>query len=40
VKPAQGERVMLAFGKHSGPPLHQIDRSYLRWMAEKDFPRT
>ena len=34
----QGERVVLAFGKHSGTPLSQIDKSYLRWMAEKDFP--
>lgn len=34
----QGERVILAFGKHSGTPLHQIDPGYLRWMAERDFP--
>lgn len=34
----QGERVILAFGKHSGTPLTQIERSYLRWMADKDFP--
>ncbi|MBP8807771.1 MAG: DUF3820 family protein [Kofleriaceae bacterium] len=34
----QGERVILAFGKHSGTPLSQIERSYLRWMADKDFP--
>lgn len=34
----QGERVVLAFGKHSGTPLSQIDPGYLRWMAEKDFP--
>ncbi len=33
-----GERVIMAFGKHSGTPLHQIDPGYLRWMAEKDFP--
>ena len=34
----QGERVVMAFGKHSGTPLSQIEKSYLRWMAEKDFP--
>jgi|GEM_PF-179145 len=33
-----GERVIMAFGKHSGTALHQIDPGYLRWMAEKDFP--
>lgn len=33
-----GERVIMAFGKHSGTPLHQIDPSYLKWMAERDFP--
>lgn len=33
-----GERVVMAFGKHSGTPLHQIDRGYLKWMAERDFP--
>ena len=34
----QGERVVMAFGKHSGTPLSQIERSYLKWMADKDFP--
>ncbi len=34
--------VTLGFGKHAGSPLHKIahgpDRSFLRWVMEKDFP--
>lgn len=35
--------VILGFGKHAGSPLHKIahgpDRSFLRWVMEKDFPQ-
>ena len=34
--------VVLGFGKHAGSPLHKIahgpDRSFLRWVLDKDFP--
>lgn len=37
-----GEVVVLGFGKHMGMPLHELasgpDRSFLRWVLEKDFP--
>lgn len=37
-----GEIVVLGFGKHLGVPLHEIasgpERSFLRWVIDKDFP--
>jgi DNA polymerase-3 subunit epsilon len=38
----EGEVVVIGFGKHSGTPLHELaagpDRSFLRWVVERDFP--
>jgi DNA polymerase III epsilon subunit-like protein len=38
----EGEVVVLGFGKHANAPVHQLaagpDRSFLRWVVEKDFP--
>jgi len=38
----EGDVVVLGFGKHSNSPVHQIaagpDRSFLRWVVERDFP--
>jgi DNA polymerase III subunit epsilon len=38
----EGDVVVLGFGKHTNAPLHQIaagpDRSFLRWVVERDFP--
>jgi DNA polymerase-3 subunit epsilon len=38
----EGEVIVLGFGKHMGMPLHELaagpDRSFLRWVIEKDFP--
>jgi DNA polymerase-3 subunit epsilon len=38
----EGDVVVLGFGKHSGAALHQLaagpDRSFLRWVVERDFP--
>ncbi|HET7506589.1 MAG TPA: 3'-5' exonuclease [Kofleriaceae bacterium] len=38
----EGDVIVLGFGKHSNAPLHQIaagpDRSFLRWVVERDFP--
>jgi DNA polymerase-3 subunit epsilon len=37
-----GEVVVIGFGKHMGIPIHELaagpDRSFLRWVLEKDFP--
>ena len=37
-----GEVIVLGFGKHMGMPLHELaagpDRSFLRWVVDKDFP--
>lgn len=37
-----GEVIVLGFGKHMGIPLHELaagpDRSFLRWVVDKDFP--
>jgi DNA polymerase-3 subunit epsilon len=37
-----GEVIVLGFGKHIGAPVHELaagpDRSFLRWVIEKDFP--
>ena len=37
-----GEVIVLGFGKHMGMPLTELaagpDRSFLRWVIEKDFP--
>jgi DNA polymerase-3 subunit epsilon len=38
----EGEVIVLGFGKHMGMPLHELasgpDRSFLRWVIDKDFP--
>jgi len=38
----EGDVVVLGFGKHSNAALHQLaagpDRSFLRWVVERDFP--
>ncbi len=38
----ESEVVVLGFGKHANAALHQLaagpDRSFLRWVVEKDFP--
>jgi DNA polymerase-3 subunit epsilon len=38
----EGDVVVLGFGKHSSAPVHQLaagpDRSFLRWVVERDFP--
>ncbi|HEY4243842.1 MAG TPA: 3'-5' exonuclease [Kofleriaceae bacterium] len=38
---AEGE-IVLGFGKHSGAKVHELaagpDRSFLRWVVDKDFP--
>jgi DNA polymerase-3 subunit epsilon len=38
----EGDVVVLGFGKHSNAPIHQLaagpDRSFLRWVVERDFP--
>jgi hypothetical protein len=38
----EGEVVVLGFGKHANAPVHQLaagpDRSFLRWVVERDFP--
>jgi DNA polymerase-3 subunit epsilon len=37
-----GDVVVLGFGKHTNAPLHVLaagpDRSFLRWVVERDFP--
>src|SRR5689334_7037097 len=38
----EGDIVVVGFGKHTSAPLHQLaagpDRSFLRWVIERDFP--
>lgn len=38
----ENDVIVLGFGKHMGMPLHELaagpDRSFLRWVLEKDFP--
>jgi DNA polymerase III subunit epsilon len=38
----ENEVIVLGFGKHMGAPVHELaagpDRSFLRWVIEKDFP--
>jgi DNA polymerase-3 subunit epsilon len=38
----EGDVVVLGFGKHANAPVHQLaagpDRSFLRWVVERDFP--
>lgn len=38
----EGEAIALGFGKHGGCLVHELaagpDRSFLRWVTEKDFP--
>ncbi len=38
----EGDIIVLGFGKHGGAPLHEIaagpDRSFLKWVIDKDFP--
>jgi len=38
----ESHQVVMASGKHSGTPVHELarsrDRGFLRWMIERDFP--
>jgi len=38
----ENEVIVLGFGKHVGAPVHELaagpDRSFLRWILERDFP--
>jgi hypothetical protein len=38
----EGEVIVLGFGKHGGAPVHELaagpDRSFLKWVLERDFP--
>jgi DNA polymerase-3 subunit epsilon len=38
----EGEVIVLGFGKHGGAPVHELaagpERSFLKWVIEKDFP--
>ena len=38
----ENEVIVLGFGKHLGAPVHELaagpDRSFLRWVLERDFP--
>ncbi|MEJ7601468.1 MAG: 3'-5' exonuclease [Kofleriaceae bacterium] len=38
----EGDVIVLGFGKHGGASLHELaagpDRSFLRWVIERDFP--
>jgi DNA polymerase-3 subunit epsilon len=38
----EGDVVVLGFGKYANAPVHQLaagpDRSFLRWVVERDFP--
>ncbi len=38
----ENEVIVLGFGKHGGAPVHELaagpDRSFLKWVIEKDFP--
>lgn len=38
----EGEVVVIGFGKYIGTPLHELaagpDKSFLRWVVDKDFP--
>ena len=38
----EGEHIVVGFGKHMGVALHELaagpDRSFLRWVIDKDFP--
>jgi len=38
----EGDAIVLGFGKHSNAPVHELaagpDRSFLRWVVERDFP--
>jgi DNA polymerase-3 subunit epsilon len=37
-----GDVIVIGFGKHMGIPIHELaagpDRSFLRWVLDKDFP--
>jgi DNA polymerase-3 subunit epsilon len=37
-----GDVIVLGFGKHGGAPIHELaagpDRSFLRWVIDRDFP--
>lgn len=33
-----GECVRVGFGKHAGAKLHELDRGFLTWVTERDFP--
>ena len=38
----ENEVIVLGFGKHGGAPVHELaagpDRSFLKWVIERDFP--
>lgn len=34
----RGGEACIAFGKHAGTPLRSVDKGYLRWMLQSDFP--
>ncbi|HEU0032324.1 MAG TPA: 3'-5' exonuclease [Kofleriaceae bacterium] len=38
----ENDVIVLGFGKHAGLPIHEVaagpDRSFLRWVLERDFP--
>ncbi len=38
----EGDVIVLGFGKHGGAPVHELaagpDRSFLRWVVDRDFP--
>lgn len=34
----RGQEACIGFGKHHGVPLRALDKGYMRWMLDKDFP--
>lgn len=34
----RGGEACIAFGKHTGTPLRQMDKGYLQWMLNNEFP--
>jgi len=33
-----GDVIVIGFGKNAGTAVHEVDRSFLRWIVDKDFP--
>jgi DNA polymerase-3 subunit epsilon len=33
-------KIIINFGKHKGKPLEEVERTYLKWMLDSDFPKT